>query len=213
LVATSTTHNPFLSSNLQPQGRNIWDSHFKFYRVLETHVKLTFVNCRPSSSSTSPFDGVFVCGYELVDENAPISNNTDMFLMTKNAKREILPAAPRQPLFNNSGVVVDHTAQAYPTRVIQYSYRPQQWDYHVEEKSTEERWTPMKQNPALDHLMAVRVMHLDDISIPNRDESVGVMIEISYKVQFREATDSFFKTRDTTSATYGGAGEDPADDV
>jgi hypothetical protein len=39
------------------------------------------------------------------------------------------------------------------------------------------------------------------------------MIEISYKVQLREATDSFFKTRDTTSATYGGAGEDPADDV
>lgn len=203
---------PTFNSNVQPQGRNIWESHFKYYRVLKTHVKLTFISTRHQSTNARPFDEAYVVGYELIDEDQPVSNNTDMFLMTKHAKREILPPCNRILTFDSTGAEVTRGHALPQTKVMTFTYTPGMWNHHVEELGIEERWTPILQNPAIDHDMAIRIMHLDATTPATDGETVGVLIQLSYEVQFREATDTFFKTYNTEVATYGGAGEDPADD-
>jgi hypothetical protein len=211
----ATTGNPLIESDNQPQGRAIWESHFKYYRVLRAYVKLTFVSERHVCVQGRPFNEHYVVGYELVDEDAQISNHVDMFLMTKHAKRSIIKPVNRVEYVNTYVEPTNITTknQSVNSLTMTYVYEPSNWNYHVEELGSEERWTPIKQNPSIDHDMAIRIMHLDQIDPTfGQIEAVGCLIQISYDVQFREATDSFFKTLNFGGATYGGAGEDPADD-
>ena len=46
LKEISAIANPLRDIDRQPQGLTIWESHFKYYRVLRCRVKLTFVNNR-----------------------------------------------------------------------------------------------------------------------------------------------------------------------
>lgn len=187
-------------SNRQPQGRNIWHSHFKYYRVLKTMVKLTFVNKRHQLSPDLPFAEHYVVGYELVDEDHAISNNTDMFLMTKRAKRDILRPAHKGSTFDSSGTVVNEFNIDSPHVIQTYTYNPTEWVHHVEELGEEERWTPIGENPAIDHNMCIRFMHLNASAPLSQTEAVGVLVQLTYQVQFREQTDSFIKTFNTETA-------------
>ena len=192
------TDDPIKDSDKQPQGRDIWQSHFKYYRVLEARVKLTFLNSSVNTT-TDPFWNSFAIGYELSDENAALCQRREMFLMTKHAKRAILPATVEH--FGNTRVP--------SSEVMAYKYRPESWDFHVEEMGSEERWTPIKQNPAIDHDLNVRFFHMSTAAANVR---VGVLVQIEYDVQFREGTDAFIKTYTPGAATYGGADEDALDD-
>lgn len=203
-----------------PQGRNIWQAHFKYYRVLRSDVKLTFLNknCDQvyqsysgtealSTISSTPgdincFHNAYAVGFELIDEDAQISNNAQMFMMTKNAERTILPAAELARInFSTSS-----NAFCVPKRpvatVMQYTYNPDTWKYHVEQQGVETRWTAVGANPALDHLLAVRMFHLDSTAQNYDYNMLGVMVQIEYEVQFMECLDSFYKTQ------YYGAGAD-----
>lgn len=209
--------DPLFDADTQPQGRDIWASHFKYYRVLGSRVKLTFLNGYPvkifnQGANRTAFHNAFAVGYELVDEDGIVSNNTEMFLTTKHANRAIM--GPGYSAFEYVGTQTDELTANVRTKIMTYDYNPSNWTYHVEETGSEERWTPIKQNPSIDHDLAVRVMHLDDTNAPE-PTSAGLfclMVQIEYLVQFREATDSFFKTQTTTTATYGGDGEDAVDD-
>ena len=192
-TAAGTADDPLKDSDKQPQGRDIWQSHFKYYRVLEARVKLTFLNSSVNGTN-DPFWNSFAIGYELTDEDAALCSRREMFLMTKHAKRAILPAT------------VEHTGNTRvpSTHVMTYTYRPETWDMHVEEMGSEERWTPIKQNAAIDHDLNVRFFHMSTACSNIR---VGLLVQIEYDVQFREGTDAFIKTYTPGNATYGGAGE------
>ena len=210
----ATIGNPVNDSDIQPQGRHIWDSHFKYYRVLKTYVKLTFVSSRilATGKQARPFNEHYVVGYELIDEDGAISNDVDMFLMTKRAERGIMKPCDTQQLFTSAGIRVSELPLNTVSHTMTYVYSPDQWVHHVEELGSEERWTPILQNPAIDHDLAIRIMHLDKEAQVANAGSIGCFIQVAYDVQFREGSDSFFKTLSTANATYGGIGEDPADD-
>ena len=58
-AATSTssiTQGTVNNVNTRPQGRDIWAAHFKYYRVLRSDVKVTWVNsfCAPNTFKTTP---------------------------------------------------------------------------------------------------------------------------------------------------------------
>lgn len=201
--------NPNQQSNRQPAGRDIWAAHFKYYRVLGASVKVTLVqNGRAPTQTESPFQNSFMFGYELTDEDGQISDRVETFCTTKNAERMMLGSATNVTYHNGVAAVVDSTNVRAAQFV--YKYNPAEWNYHVEEKSGEERWTPISQNPGIDHELQVRLFHLNDLFGPS---GLGaVLVQINYQVQFREALDSFYKADDTTVATYGGTGEDPIDD-
>lgn len=220
-TVAGTSDDPLVESDLQPHGRHLWDSHFKYYRVIKTYVKLTFMSNRHMDYSENDrlWNEHYVVGYELVDEDSAVSNHVDMFLMTKHAKRAILKPVTKAVTFKSGAVTPAEEgdiAFEYPngmsTVTLTYEYVPEKWNMHVEEAGQEERWTPILQNPSIDHDMAIRIMHMDTQDPSAQAEAVGVMVQVSYDVQFREATDSYFKTLNTDTATYGGAGEDAADD-
>jgi len=204
----ATLNNPAVQSDVQPQGRDIWAAHFKYYRVLKTYVKITFVNNYPTLD-TGSFLHDFVVGFELTDEDGPISDNAEMFLMTKHAKREILPSAQTTTAYNGTSTIASVAKSS--TKTVTFTYDPNAWDYHVEEKGSEERWTPIGANPSIDHELHVRVMHLINGTTPSAG-NMYFMIQLAYDVQFREATDSFFKTRTTASAAPYPDAEGEADD-
>lgn len=217
---THATKLATFNTDVQPHGRHIWDTHFQFYRVLKTHVKLTFVNNRVLHhlKDDRPFNEHYVVGYELVDESQQISNHVDMFLMTKRAKREILGPAGFGITFKSGAVlpaeegdVVNQYPQKVATKVMTYTYVPEAWNTHVEEKGQEERWTPIGANPSIDHDMVIRIMHLDKALPEATAKAIGVLIQVSYDVQFRESVDSFTKTLNNDTGTYPDA-EAEADD-
>jgi len=209
------------TGNTGPQGRNIWQAHFKYYRVLRADVKLTFLSkfCETGGISGTIYDGnayrnCFAVGYELVDEDAQISNTTEMFLCTKNAQREILPPPADVSYVNyfletaGVGPPAGQLERYFPfanqpsATVMTHTYNPDTWQYHVENQGTDTRWTPVGENPKLDHLMAVRMMHMDtdnfgpSFPFGQEDAKYGaVMVQIEYEVQFMECLDSFYKTQ------------------
>jgi hypothetical protein len=196
--------NPLAEADLQPHGRHIWDTHFKFYRVLKTFVKLTFVTNRVvlTANSSRPWNEFYAIGYELIDEDAPVSDDVDMFLMTKHAKRDIMGPSRKLLSFDSAGASVNQLSAGTTSKSMTYVYTPEAWDYHVEEKGSEERWTKIGSNPAIDHDLAIRIMHLDKQTPTGQTGSVGCFIQITYEVQFREGTDSFLKTLNSDTATY-----------
>lgn len=206
-TSIGTDDDPILNRDRQPQGRDIWASHFKFYRVIKADVKITWISTAPASS-LSGFFNHFVVGYELTDEDGAIADNAEMFMMTKRAAHNILKPAFVERVREGESTVI------FPIRpsvvVQQYTYRPESWNYHVEEQGSEERWTPIGANPSIDHDMQLRMLHLDDQNTPANGD-YNLMVQINYTVQFREATDSFFKVRSTATAGYPDA-EGEADD-
>ena len=209
LKQTNSVAGPQNDSDAQPQGRDIWAANFKFYRVLSADVTVRIVSTLPELSTDPPLQNHLAYGYELVDEDHTLSATADMFMMTKRASHKLLPPAMATVAGNGTSTVTRCAKSSIGS--INYHYDPNSWTYHVEEQGSEERWTPILQNPAIDHDMAVRAMHLNN----NASVSggfVSVIVFIEYTVQFREAIDAHFKISDATSATYGGAGEDAADD-
>lgn len=200
----ATTGNPTNEADTQPQGRNIWDTHFKFYRVLSADVKLTFVTNRHAdlNSPSRVFNESYAVGYELVDENHAISNHVDMFMMTKRARHQIMTSSPKWATFSSAGAVVNTYAESIKTSSMTYQYDPNSWTYHVEELGTEETWTPILENPAVDHDLHVRIMHLDTTLPTDQAGGFGVFIQVMYTVQFRESVDAHFKTLNTSTAGY-----------
>lgn len=209
------------TSNEQPQGRDTWAAMFAYYRVLSSHIRIRWLNKNPSETIArldsagvgtnygDPFNGEYLVGYEMTDStSATLSNNLTMFMCTKHAKRDLLKAGytVAAPLTASARTVI-----GYGEVTSVYNYSPESWDFHVQEQGTEERWTPVKQNPANDHSIALRAFHKGTDNISQKDVSIFCEVYIEYTVQFRETSASLIKTLETSDATYGGAGEDATD--
>jgi hypothetical protein len=214
-IRLNSIYDPIVGAlvNTQPQGRDNWALNFDFYRVLQTNIKVIFINQDYQdqvgvASGANPLGAYYACGWEFIEQGGTVSDDFKTFLTTKHAEREILPAATTGRYWNGTAEVryVEQPSHVQMT----HTYSPHRWDYHVQESGLEETWTPMSQNPANSHYMALRVMNMGSSNQP-ADGFIRSIVQITYKVQFREAKASLIKTLDTTAATYGGAGEDPTD--
>lgn len=210
-IRLNSIYDPIVgvTANQQPQGRDRWAVLFNFYRVLQSNVKLTWLNHQFDQGVPLPSSDIWVIGYELIDDGQEVSQDVDAFMVTKHAKREMLGPAPKTSSYNGTTVVFSPTAVA--SQVVTHQYQPETWDYHVQEKSIEERWTPILQNPATNHFMAIRTFGLDGQAL--EADQMELLVQIEYVVQFREISQSFIKQSDSTGATYGGPGQDPTDSL
>jgi len=221
LFRLNSVYDPFVGtrSNTQPLGRDNWATMFQYYRVLSCNVTFTFHNYNPSRPTVQavnaaiglthgdPREGSFTVGFEFTDNSSTtLANTHNMFVMTKHAKRARLPSCPVSYEGSNVYPVAPTTAS------VSHHYTPHSWDYHVQGAGTEERWTPISQNPTNDHYIALRAFALPSSSTYNpKDSSIYLSTYATYTVQFREASQSLLKTADTTPAAYGGVGQDPTD--
>lgn len=212
-IRLNSVYDPVVGakSNTQPQGRDLWAGHFNYYRVLASHVNIMILNSAPADPNRNPVFNSFLAGFELVDQNMTVCGNLASFLVTKHAKRKYLKHAWTSHIWNGTAVG-GYTAM--PTDVnLSYSYSPNDWNYHVRQEGSEERWTPILQNPSIDHDLVVRLFHVEPTADALNDNSaMYIMVQINYTVQFMEEKEEAYKVRDTSPATYGGAGEDMADD-
>lgn len=225
-IRCNSIYDPIIGSisNEQPQGRDTWAGLFAYYRVLSSSIHVRFLNMNPSevivretSSDPAPTtaqgygdprNGEYMVGYEMTDStSATLSNNQSMFMCTKHAKRVLLPAAPTMISNDESSRYVPR----YSSATVSYDYAPGNWDYHVQETGVEERWTPIKQNPTNDHVLALRAFHKGSDPLSQKDAGIYCEVYIEYTVQFRETAASLIKTLETSDATYNNPGEDAAD--
>lgn len=204
-------------SDIQPMGRDIWASHYKYYRVLHSEINVSVVSsCHGTSQLdtgvASPFKNKFCYGYELTDEDGKICDDVDAFLCTKRAKRKMLEPCDVQTTsyWNGTVAVTQQRNLNVSNGAISYKYTPRSWKHHVEEAGVEERWTPINQNPGIDHELHFRMFHMTGEANPSGRFSF--LITGYYQVQFRECEEDFFKRYSGNTASYGGAGEDAIDD-
>jgi hypothetical protein len=195
-----------------PQGRDIWAAHFKYYRVLRSDVKITFLNkfCAQAStdkllSTTSAFQNAFAVGYELIDEDSLTTNNCNMFLMTKNAVRDVMAPADVAHVLNSGTLSTDYIPACPNTHTMTHTYMPETWQYHVEQSTQDTKWTAVGANPSLDHLMAIRAFHMNEsnpVPDPETNYWFAVLVQIEYEVQFKECLDNFYKVENQATVTY-----------
>lgn len=214
-IRLNSIYDPLVGSisNTQPQGRDNWAANFDFYRVLQTNVKIIFINQDYQSqadvtSGANPLGAYYAVGWEFIEKSGTVCSEYQAFLTTKHAEREILPACNTGRTYNGTSIT-RYVQQPSHVQML-HQYTPQSWDYHVQELGIEEMWTPIKQSPSNTHYMALRVMNMGASNAP-QDNFIRSIVQITYKVQFREAKASLIKSLDTSVATTGGAGEDPDD--
>lgn len=199
------------TSNTQPQGRDLWAAYFKYYRVLACDVTVTLTSRLPHIDDQRNTKHRFIWGYEVCDQDQSICGNMPGFLVSKHAKRDMLETAPSTYIYDATGSAASVHTTGTSKQTLSFHYEPNKWQYHVREQGSEERWTPIKQNPAVDHDLVFRAFHMDESSTPTSGNAFSLMLSVNYVVQFMEEEESNYKVRDTSVATYGGAGEDATD--
>lgn len=159
----------------RPMGRDAWAGVYDYYRVLRTDVKITWQNFQDD-----PFNGeTTVVGFELTDDaTSAVTTSVNAFMEGKHNAALILPGLSTAP-FNY--------------QVQQYSYTPETWTYHVQEKGMEERWTPIGADPSNVHDLVLRAYrHNSGHTTANR--KLTFTIQLLYTVQFREAKHTIIGT-------------------
>lgn len=211
-IRLNSIYDPIVgaASNTQPQGRDLWTGYFKYYRVLASHVTCTLMSAAVGEENNNAAFHSFLWGFELADQDQTICTNRQGFLMTKHAKRELLPVCLTNYVWN--GTIMLEKCAKPSMSTVSYSYNPNDWHYHVREQGSEERWTPIAQNPSVDHDLVLRAFHLTSTAPIADGQGFFLMVSINYTVQFMEEKEENYKVRDTSVATYGGTGEDPTDD-
>lgn len=220
LIRCNSVWDPIVgtTADTQPQGRDQWASLFKYYRVLKSEIKVKWYNMNPPASESqlttstagftfgSPFQGAFLCGYEVVEDDAPagIANDIFSFMCGKHAKRASLPPAKVRPSITY--VAPDYirhmTVVAPGMAETNYTYVPEQYDHHIMQNTTADRWTLVSASPNVDHYIALRCFHKGDNSVwNNKDTSIFCEVYIEYTVQWREAADSLTHLTDSTGAS------------
>lgn len=206
--AATVAAPPRFNDNIGPVGRNVWQGHFKYYRVLRSDVKLTFVNvnCNRSGStgtllsnpggSVGALHNFYAIGYELVDEDGKLCEDLTSFMTAKGVVRDVLMPAiggDRIQYATTPDALSFFTCAKPAVGVMQYTYKPENWNQHVEQKGQETRWTAIGANPALDHLLAIRAFHMDTVNQSFDYNGMEVIVQIEFEVQFRECLDAFIK--------------------
>lgn len=177
------------TANNQPQGRDQWALTFQYYRVVGSQVKLTLLTNETSGLTERPSTDTWVFAYELDEQLGNVSNSFDALMMTKHAERTLISTAPQTSAYNGTGIT--HNPNHPNMSILQHTYSPGKWDHHVQEVGSQERWTPVGENPAYFHNMAIRLIGMDGQSITA--DRWELLVQVNYTVQFREANHTLIK--------------------
>jgi len=167
-------------NNARARGQSQWTNIFEYYRVTQTDVKFT-VQPRIASSAKAK-DHLYMFGYHLNDTSSTADWNTYRdFGEAKQGGYKLMQPSDQGATFTT----------------CQITYRPENWDLHVQESGIEERWTPVTAAPADPHYLHFGVVGAGPQGA-TVDASCIVLIEIIQHVQFREAKKSILNTEQTT---------------
>lgn len=177
----------------QPYGRDKYVSFgYKFYRVLNADVTIRFIQA--GNSSTQLINNHTFCGYELTDDSADLFSDYRRMVEGKHSKTELL-LSPNLNFAGTGGHAIE----------MNYHYDPNHWDFHVQGEDTDQRWTPIGNNPLVNQFLAIHTgaahggISPDDVGWAT---AVRLFVHVNYTVQFREQT--YIKSGvDTTSGPTG----------
>lgn len=188
-------------SDRQPQGRDQWALTFQYYRVLKSQIKLTLLTNAIGNALSRPSQDTWVFAYELDEQLGNTATSVDALMTTKHAKRTMISVAPQTASGNGTNTV--YNPQHVNMVELHHLYNPNTWDHHVQELGQSERWTPIGENPAFIHNMALRLIGLDNQAIA--DGQWEMMVQVNYTVQFREARHQLIKETEGTYTTVDAA--------
>ena len=118
----------------QPSGRDKLVTYgYLFYRVLEAQVNLTWIQTTGEEANNN--NHFTICGYELTDNSSNVYTDFRAFVEAKHTKADLL--MPQNTQWEGNQKTVHQS----------YTYRPESWQYHVQNEGIEERWTPVGTSP------------------------------------------------------------------
>lgn len=165
----------------QPMGRDLWTGVYQYYRVLQSVANITIVNYQTNEAVTGTTHPSFIAGISPQEDNTNTTIDTREALMeSKIAQWQIC-----HPIETNH-----HSASFTMT------YNPEEWHYHVQESGIDERWTPIGENPPVQHLVCLHIANMRDADV--RALNCQITVSMTFTVQFREANSSYIHTVDTS---------------
>lgn len=199
-TATATTRDVATANEHKPYGREIWENIYKYYRVLESDVNLTFISGRIHNTDFSPLNAILV-GYSPTDDTADAKNYNDWRTMVegKHTKNTLLSNGH----FNGTNYGFVNPTGLPTATTMSFHYSPETWDYHVEPNAEDERWTAMGANPAISHELMVYA----GATVPKSVGDFSTLYQvrcyffISYTAQLREAKHEVIKVNTSTAET------------
>lgn len=118
----------------QPSGRDKFAAFgYKYYRVLEATFHVEFLNTSPAATAVNT-DSMW-CGIHLTDDSATDFTDGRAFFESKQTRGSTIMANTD----SYDGIQKVHR--------MSYTYRPGDWDHHVQNLTSDERWTPIGENP------------------------------------------------------------------
>jgi hypothetical protein len=203
-IRLNSIYDPIVGalSDTQPQGRDTWAALFKYYRVLSCDVTVTLANGAIQGNDGNGRFHHFIWGYELVDQSLTVCGTRGAFLTAKHCKRSMITPAGSASYWNTTVGAQRNGVTHLSYDTLSFHYDPNNWDYHVQEKGSEERWTPVGSNPSIDHDLAFRIFHCSTVDPDSNSVAFTAYISVNYTVQFMEENESLYKIRDSTVATY-----------
>lgn len=208
------------SSSGQPLGRDTWAGIYEFYRVLETQVTLIWhytmgefgndeVTAPVNWNGATPVH--LLCGYQITDDTADVATTPAGLVEMKHSKCEILEPKNQEmtaekPASGGNPTNIRRTRVYGGMQRQDFTYRPEQWDYHVTQVSEgETRWTAKDAEPTEKHYLVPTLAYpYGHVTTMPDGSNVKVYcdIYIRQKVQWREVNSTKKRTSDQSG---GGA--------
>jgi len=195
--------NKTFSGTHQPLGRDTWAAIYQYYHVIAADITLTFKYER--SEVNNDADEVYptlLVGYQISDDDSEIFDNGQAFVEGKHSKAVLLE--PTTVIGRtDASIFTNYTRYEGGSVSMQFHYRPEEWDYHIQSLGSEERWTPIAENPAFNHYIMPSIYYGNNqANAPaNTQFRVSCFAHISYTVQFREVFSLLKKSSDDTEVT------------
>lgn len=163
----------------QPMGRDLWAGVYNYYRVLESHCTVTVVSFQENEAVSGTTHPAFIFAISPQETVTPTLQTREALMESKISKWQIV-----YPMETNH-----HSAS------MSFSYRPEDWVFHVSETGIDERWTPNGANPAVIHYLCLHVGNMFDGDV--RALNFQLTVSMKFTVQFREANSTYIHTIDT----------------
>lgn len=165
-----TETNPGLINNRRFNGFNEQASRYRYYRLLNNHITVTF--CRWSDATTIAMQeedsGPVAMGINLNPSNRYELNSSSITDWTQLA----------QARFTDWGISTGKGDK----RTFTVNYSPGDWDTAIDEQHKERLWTPVTQHQNPDDRMTMWYQALN----PATDIHVQIIVTMTATIQYRE---------------------------
>lgn len=158
-------------NNKRFNGFNEQASRYRYYRLLDNHITITF--CRYSVATTIAQQG---------DEGAPVALGVNLNPSNRyELNSSSITAWPQlaQARFSDWGVMTGYDK----TRTFTVDYSPNKWDTAIDEQHKEKLWIPVNQHQNPDDRITFWYQSLGP---PTADVHMQVVVTMNATIQYRE---------------------------